>query len=119
MAGRETAERHESADGGEIGQFDQFAEFGRRVGRDDAAARIDERPLGFPDQLRGAADLAGVAFGEDLVAGQVDGIDRRVVAARLEDVLRDIDQHGAGTAAGGDVESFVDDLRQLLHDSSP
>ena len=53
-------------------------------GRDDAAAGVDQRPLGFLDQLRGAADLAGVAFGEDLVAGQVDRGDRRVVALRLE-----------------------------------
>ena len=31
---------------------------------DDAAAGVDHRPLGFPDHLRGAADLAGVAFGD-------------------------------------------------------
>ena len=115
----ERAETHQGADGGRVDQFDQLAQFGGGVGRDDAAARVDQRALGFPDQLRGAADLAGVAFGEDLVAGQVDGSDRRVVALRLENVLGDIDQHGTGTAAGGDVESLVDDLRQFLERSSP
>ena len=55
-----------------------------------------------------------MAFGEDLIAGQVDGVDGSVVAAGLENVLRDIDEHGAGAAAGGDVESFVNDLRKLL-----
>ena len=99
---------------GASSDLDELAQFVRGVGRDDAAARIDQRPLGFPDHLRGAADLAGVAFGEDLVAGQVDRGDRLVVALRLEDVLGDIDQHRAGAAGGGDVERFVDDLRQFV-----
>ena len=60
----------------------------RRFGGDDAAARVDQRPLGFPDHLRRAPDLAGVAFGEDLVAGQMDGGHRRVMPLRLENVLR-------------------------------
>ena len=108
------AETHEGEDGGRVEEFDQFAQVGGGVGRDDAAAGIDEGPLGFPDQLRGAADLAGVAFGEDLVAGQMDGSDRSIVALGLENILRDIDQHGAGAAAGGDVERLVNDLRQVF-----
>jgi hypothetical protein len=31
------------------------------------------------------------------------------------DVLRDIDQHGAGTAGGGDVERFPHHARQVVH----
>ena len=104
---------HQRADGGGVGEFDEFGEFGRSVAEYDAAAGVDERALGFPDELRGAADLAGVAFGEDFIAGQVDGVDGHVVAAGLENVLRDIDQHGAGAAAGGEVEGFVDDLRKF------
>ena len=37
-----------------------------------------------------------------------------VMALALEDVLGDVDEHGAGAAGGGDVERFVDDLRQVL-----
>ena len=33
-----------------------------RVGRDDAAARVNQGPLGFPDHLRRAPDLPAVAF---------------------------------------------------------
>ena len=44
-------------------------------GGEDASARVDEGPLGFPDHLRGAADLARVAFGVNFVAGQMDGCD--------------------------------------------
>ena len=74
------AEAHQGVDGGSVGELDEFAEFGGGVGGDDAAAGVDQRALGFLDQLGGAADLAGVALGEDLVAGKVDGGDRLVVA---------------------------------------
>src|SRR6202042_2329052 len=90
-----------------------LGQFRGSVAENRAATRINKGPLRFPDQLGGAADLSGMAFGEDLVAGQVDAIDRSVVAAGLENILRDIDEDGAGAAAGGDVESFVDDLREL------
>ena len=78
------AEAHQGIDGGGVGELDELAEFGGGVGGDDAAAGIDQRPLGFLDELGGAADLAGVSFGENLVAGKVDGRDGLVVALRLE-----------------------------------
>src|ERR1019366_2495936 len=84
------------------------------VGGDDAAAGIDEGALGFLNELGGAADLAGVTFGEDLVTGKVDGSDGLVVALRLENVLSDIDEDGAGASGGGDVEGLVDDLREIF-----
>src|SRR5580704_145673 len=115
VAGGKTAERHEGADGGEIGELDQFREFFRSLAEDGAASSIDPGALSFPDQLGGAPDLSGMTFGEHLIAGEVDGVDGSVVAASLENVLRDIDEHGTGTAAGGDVEGFVNDLRQLLN----
>ena len=119
MAGGQAAETHQSADGGRVGEFDEFREFGGCVGRDDAATRIDEGPFRFPNQLRGAADLAGVAFRENLVAGQVDAFHGNVVAARLEHVFRDVHEHWAGTTAGRDIESFVNDLGKLFQSSSP
>ena len=67
------AEAHQGIDSRGVGELDELAEFGGGVGGDDASAGIDEGPLGFLDELGGAADLAGVAFGEDLVAGEVDG----------------------------------------------
>ena len=87
MLGGQAAQAHQRADGGRIGQFHELAQFGGGARRDDAAAGIDQRPLGFLDHLRRAADLAGVAFGEDLVAGQVDGGHRLVVALALKHVL--------------------------------
>ena len=80
---------------------------------DDAAAGVDHGTFGVPHHLGGAADLAGVAVGIDLVAGQMDLVDGLVVRVGLEDVLGDVDQHRAGTAAGGKVERLVDDLGQF------
>ena len=59
--------------------------------------------------------LACGAFGENLVPGEVNGGHRGVIALRHEDVLWDIDQHGAGASAGGDVKRFMHDLGQLGH----
>ena len=81
------AQAHQRIHGGSVGQLDEFAEFGRGIGRDDAAAGVDQRPLGFLYELRGAAYLPGVAFGEHLVAGEVDGGHGLIVAHRLEDNL--------------------------------
>src|ERR1019366_9130904 len=92
MAGGQAAESHEGADGGEIDELDQFREFLGSLAEDGAAASVDEGPLGFPDQLGGAADLAGMTFGEDLITGEVDGVDGSVAAAGLEHVLGDIDE---------------------------
>jgi hypothetical protein len=90
------AEAHQGIDSGSVGELGELAEFGGGVRGNDAAAGIDEGPLGFLYELGGAADLAGVTFGEDLVAGQVDGGDGLVVALRLETILRDIDEDGPG-----------------------
>src|ERR1700735_3678902 len=55
-----------------------------------------------------------MAFGEDFVSGKMDGSDRDIVTLRLENILGDVDQHRAGTPAGGDVEGLVYHLRQVF-----
>ncbi len=107
------AEAHEGVDAGEVSEFDEFLEFIVGVGVDDATASVDEGTFGFPDHLGGAADLAGVAFGVELIAGEMDGIDRLVVGEGLEDVLRDVYEDGAGASGCGDVEGFVEDSREF------
>src|ERR1019366_7751572 len=114
VSGGEGAEAHEGSNDGRVGESDEFAELGGGIGGDDTAAGIDEGAGGFLDELDGAADLAGVCFGADLVTGQVDGSDGLIVALRLEDILSDIDEDGAGAPCGGDVEGLVDDLREIV-----
>ena len=96
------------------------AQFLGRPGGDDAAARVDERPLRFPDHLRRAPDLTGVAFGVNLVARQDEwSKPARSAPWRLEHVLGDVDQHRPGRPVDGDVERFVNRLRQIRQISSP
>ena len=87
---------------------------GSSAGGNDAAARVDQRPLRFPHHLRGAPDLSGVAFGENFVARQMNGSHRRVMRLGLEHIFGNIHQHRAGTAAGGNIESLMNGLRQIL-----
>ena len=62
MFGRQRAQAHQSADRRRIHALDQLAQLALRAGSDDAAARIHHGPLGFPDHLRRAPDLARMAF---------------------------------------------------------
>src|ERR1017187_3332114 len=111
---RERAEAHQGSDDGSVGEGNELTEFGRGIGGDDAAAGINEGTRGFLDELGGAADLAGMSFGENLVTGKVDRSDGLVVALRLEDILGDVYEDGAGASGGGDVEGLVDDLREIV-----
>ena len=113
MLRREPAQAHKGADCGAVEDFHQFLELRRGFACDDAAAGVDERAFGFPHHLRGAADLPAVAFGEDPVAGEMDRRDRLIGGHGLEDVLRDVDQHWAGTSGGSDVERLMDGLGQF------
>ncbi len=114
MPRRQGAQPHEGVDRGDVGQFHQFAQLRGGAGGDDAPARINQRPLGFLDHLRGAADLAGVAFGEDLVPRQMNRRHRLIMTLAGEHILRDIHQHRTGPSAGGDIKCLVDGLRQVL-----
>ena len=93
------AQTHQRGNHRQIVALHQFAELRGRAGGHNTAPRIDQRPLGFSDQLRRAPDLAGVAFGEHFVSGEVNGGHRLVVALALEHVLGDIHQHRPGTPA--------------------
>ena len=64
--------------------------------------------------MRRAPNLARVAFGENFVARQMNGVHGRVMPLREKNVLGNVHQHRAGTAARCDVESFVNDLLQLV-----
>jgi hypothetical protein len=96
-------------------QLDQFAQMlaRRRAGIDDAAAGIEDRLLGRGHQRHGLTDRINVRLERRLVGavGDAGGLD---VEALLElDVLRDVDHHRTGTARGRDLESLVQDARQV------
>jgi len=55
MAAGEAAQTHQGANDRKVHQFDQLQQLGRGARGDDAAAGIDQRTLGVPDHLGGAA----------------------------------------------------------------
>ena len=114
MVGWQGAEPHQSGDRRDVRQFHQLAQLGGRARRDDASARVNQRPVGLQDHLRGAADLARVALGENLISRQMNRRHRLVVSLPREDVFRDVDKHRAGPSRGGDIERLVDGLRQVF-----
>ena len=72
MVRRQCAESHQSANRRNIEGFDERAQLFARIAENDAAAGINIRALRLPHHLGGAADLAVVAFAENLVTGQMN-----------------------------------------------
>ena len=109
----ERAARHEGGDHREAGELDQLAQRLGGAGLEDAAARVDHRPLRLGHEPGGVLDLLGVALGGGLVAGEVDGLGPVPVHRLVGDVLGHVDEHRAGAAGGRDVERLPDHPRDV------
>ena len=98
IGGGERAEAHQRRGDREAGELDQFAQqVARRLaGIDDAAAGVEQRPLGVRHQLDRLLDLVEVAFDLRLVAGVREILRLRIDALGELDVLRDIDDDRPG-----------------------
>ena len=115
----ERAAGHQRRDHVDVDQLGQLAQ---RLGGprfQDAAAGVDDGSGRAQDQLGRGAHLVEVGFGLGLVARQVDfgrlvPIHRGTRVARVDDVLRDVDEHGARAAGRRDVERLADRLRDVL-----
>src|SRR5687768_15106810 len=103
VVGDHTA-RHERRDRWDTGELAELTELVRGEGLHDAAAGVDDRLLGLRDQLDGAPDLAWVTERAWTVSGHVDRVRVPPLGLVLENVLRDVDEHRAGTPRGRDVE---------------
>lgn len=110
----EGAQRHQGGGDGGSGQLREDLELGGGTGLDDAAADVQDGALGLGDQLGRFTDLLGVRLGDGPVAGQVLGGRPAERGLRLEGVLGDVDEDGAGAAGGGDVEGLGDGVRDVL-----
>jgi hypothetical protein len=114
MLGRERAQTHQRVYGRRVDAFHELAQLRGRARGHDPAARVHQRPFGFLDDLRRAPDLPGVAFGEDLVARQMNRRHRLVVALALQHIFGDVHQHRSGPPGGRHVEGFMHNLRQIF-----
>ena len=82
----------------------------------DAAAGVDDGPLGGEDQVDGLGDEGRVAVrprGGSREGRVVDRLGPVPVHLRVRDVLRDVDEDGPGPAGRGDVERLGDDPRDV------
>ena len=107
---------HQGGGAGRAAEPNQLPQRGRRVrpGVDDAAAAVDDRPPCALQQGNGATDLRGVRVAARPV-GAVGLAGRRRVGRRGDQhVLRQVDHHRPGPAAGCDRERLMDDPRQVL-----
>ena len=113
MAVRERAASHQGGDDGDPGQLGQHRQLAGGAGPDHAAADVQDGALRLEDQPGGLADLLGVRPGHRAVAGQVQLVRPLVRRGGLQRGLRDVDEHRAGAAGGGDVERLGDGARDL------
>ncbi|KAK72916.1 hypothetical protein L573_2108 [Bordetella holmesii H620] len=115
VGGRHRAQAHQGVGARRAGLVHQVAQGLGGIGQDHAAARVDHGTLGVQQHLHGLLDLALVPLVHRRVRAHRDlALGRRVLALRDGDVLRDIDQHGAGTAGAGDEEGTAHGLGQVL-----
>ena len=83
------------------------------TGQPHAAAGADHRLTGLGDGLGHPLDLQVIAPHGGLIAPDADRLRERHIRNRLLlNVHRDINEHRAGTARGGNVKGLLDDLRQ-------
>ena len=117
LAGRRIgAEPHQRRGDREAGQVDQFTQqmAGLGTGIDDAAAAIDDRLLRRRQQRDGFLDPLQIALHLGLVAHARRRLRRRVDALGELHILRDVDHHRPRPAGGRDMESLMDDARQVV-----
>ena len=113
MIARQSAQPHQRADSWRIHKLHQLTKFGTGSRMNHAAASINHGPFGFQHHLRGTTNLAGVPFGINLVARQVDRCYRVILHVPLKHIFRDVYQHWTRTTRGSNVERFMNGLRQI------
>ena len=112
---RDRAARHQRRDRRDAGELAELAQLVGRERLDDAAAGVDDR-LAWPATISSTAraDVPRVAERARTVARHVDGVRVPPLGLVLQDVLRDVDEHRAGTPRRGDVEGLLDDHRDVV-----
>ena len=111
------AEPHQRGGDREAGEPRELAQQVARLrpGIDDAAARIDDRPLRLRQHFDRGLHLVEVALELRLVGLDLHRLRALIGAGRELHVLRDVDHHRSRPAVRRDVEGFVQHARQVVH----
>ena len=107
----EAGDAEQGGEHGDVGAAGELEQFGAGAGLHDAVAGDDDRLFGAVDHVGGDGDLVVAGHIHNRVAAQAD-IGRVAVPLGFldEDVLGDVDEHGALASGGGDVEGLFDGL---------
>ncbi len=108
------AEAEQGGGAGEVGFVGELADFFPCVGKDRAAADVEDGAFGGVDHVSGGLGHFGMAENAWAIAGHVGGVIDGFFDLVGGDIHGEIDEHGAGAAGGGDEEGFVDDAREVL-----
>ena len=116
IVGGEGAEAHQRRGDRRAGEADELAQrrAGIRPGVDDAAAGVEDRPLGRGDHVDRGGNRVGVGFDLRAVAVVLDEFGHRIGAGRDLHILRNVDHHGAGTPVRRDMERLVHDRAETV-----
>ena len=115
IGGWKSAKPHQRRGDREAGELDQFAQqiAGAAAGIDHAAAGVKERTFGGRHHFHRALYLVRIALELGTIAAMSEFRRFEVTPFGELDVLWNIDDDRAGTAARGDVERFVQHARQI------
>ena len=114
----EPADAKEGGDDRNLCLFRKLHQLLRGFRPDDAVPGDDDRPLRLVDQFGCSTNHAGVAFDIRLVAAEAHLFRPFELVGLLEDVLRDIDEHGARPSRRRDVRRLANRQRDFarVHD---
>ena len=112
---RKGAEPHQGRGDGKAGELEEFAQevAGGTAGIDDAAAGVEQRPLGGRHHVDRLLDLVEVALDLRPVAAVLEFPRPEIFALGELNVLGNVDHDRAGPAAGGNMERLVQRARQV------
>ena len=111
----ECAQPHDGRGHRDAGGVYQFAQRLAGICTDDAAADVEHRSLALFDQPNDLIQLKVARFfALGIKSLDVDLVREENLCACLLDVLRHINDHRAGPAAGGDLECLLHHSRDLI-----
>ena len=114
VGGRIATQPHQGIGHREIQLARQLRQLFSRVGKNYATAGVDDRTLGFLQNLHGLLDLTEMPLDHRVVRTHLDRLRIVELAHLRRDVLRDIDDDRTRTTGGGNVERLLDGQRQIL-----
>ena len=115
IGSRQPAQSHQSVRARIAELADETRELRRRIVQDDAAARIDHRPLRIEQELNGLLDLPRVAFRDGVVRTERDRLRIIEFRRRLRHIFGDVDEDRSRSSRRGEIKRLLERDGEVLH----